>query len=221
MKLITKTALLLLALFCTCALADTQSGMATPKPEIQSEQMKHKLLDAFGGAHVLHDLNQFSAHLAVIRDSQEQQVRYVFYDFRNSSIYQRYENGREISLSEQGAFEQEKGIRQALDEGEQSRLLEEMQLNFFYHLRNPDLVLLGPLQVPEHPQESWWRLQTGQITSPPGRTGQNIRTNPKSAVHQRCVCRGAELPKHRRRDCLAAHLCLVHTGTARAAGSVQ
>lgn len=175
-----KYSLLFFALICTSALATgpvsanafSDSKVVNDRttdlvPLHDAEQMRSKLLAAFGGRQMLRNVNSFTADLEIDRPDNTPQKSRTFVNFRQTQIVRANRLQKELIIidSEQSVLVS-KGKKMPLPEERKSPMLRNMKLNFLYFLRSPDLKLIGPLGKPEDTDLTWWKLQSGNDQSP-------------------------------------------------------
>lgn len=140
--------------------------------EPSAKQMLAKLKNAFGGKHLLESINQFSAKLNITRQSNNTKTTLSYLDFSNNRIAQLQPQQKELYLVSETRSQRhivkrdQKTEIVPIDENKKKQLLENMHLNFFSLLRNNKLQLLGPLDIPEHRDQSWWLMKAGKHVSP-------------------------------------------------------
>lgn len=165
---------LFLSLILTACTSAT--GFAYKAKSPASQVMLSKLKRAFGGAGSLEQIDQFSATLT-ITDQHNKVTRETstFYDFTKTHIAQLHLGNQELYLITPERSEVViGGLSQQIEAQNRQRLVEIMQLNFFYLLRNKALKLVEVLDGNwnehinelEHKAESWWILQTPEQSSP-------------------------------------------------------
>ncbi|WP_299769119.1 hypothetical protein [uncultured Pseudoteredinibacter sp.] len=132
-----------------------------------AELVKNKLREAFGGKEALQGLRSFEAKLTIRAPQEPTKSSRSFYSFARKTIAKQDTDGSLSMLKGQHAIKlvNENVIR--LSRKEVKSLAGNMKLNFFYLLRNKHLKLIGPLEVAEHPNESWWIFKLRKTQSPP------------------------------------------------------
>lgn len=135
--------------------------------EPTERQMLTMLRNAFGGEKLLANVNKFSATLTTVNRQQKVKVSSSYFDFSVKHAAQFRSKLKELYLVTPKRSEQhKKGEVAQLDQSKKKQLLENMNLNFLRFLRSKDLRLLGPLDVPEHRNQSWWIMKSSDHLSP-------------------------------------------------------
>lgn len=135
--------------------------------EPTEKHMLEMLRNAFGGKELLTSIDRFSTTLTTINSQQKVKVSRSYFDFSNKHVAQSLPELEELYLRTPERSEQhKKGEISALKKNKQNQLSNNMDLNFLSFLRSDELRLLGPLDIPEHRDQSWWIMNTGDLLSP-------------------------------------------------------
>jgi len=138
-----------------------------------AQQIKIKIFDAFGGGCSLQNIESLTSSLHLFSDNKPSKSKVQYLNFAHESVaessYQKnmtYFATRDQLETYQGAKLVELESLAGTGVDNKNRLLQGLWLNFLYFLRDPLMEVRGPFDIPEHRNESWWKLSVGDRTTP-------------------------------------------------------
>ena len=135
---------------------------------LTNPQAKEALLVAFGGKDVVQNIASFQGSMNVSFPNKPDRVSSFYYDFKQHRLIQHNHSSQQTEIVTCTRAVEHNGSKiNSLTKERKLQLIENMQLNFLYFLRSPELTLIGPLEVTEHTELTWWKLKVNSIESLP------------------------------------------------------
>lgn len=144
------------------------SASANSEETATKFQAKEALLLAFGGKDVVQNITSFQGNMRVNFPNKPDRISSFYYDFKQHRLIQHNQSSQQTEFVTCTRAEEYNGSKiNSITKERKQQLIENMQLNFLYFLRSPELTLIGPLEVTEHAELTWWKLKVESLESLP------------------------------------------------------